>query len=73
MSRTARVATPTEGAAQPTLCIPVTFDGGAAFIAESVPLALADHTLPRTFSKEWCDQHGLEEEPGSATVIPSHW
>ena len=71
MSRTARVATPAEGASQPTLCVPVTFDGGAAFVAESVPLALADHPLPRTFSKEWCDQHGLKEEPGSATVIRS--
>lgn len=69
MSRTARVATPVEGASQPTICVPVTFDGGAAFVAESVPLALAEHTLPRTFSKEWCDQHGLKEEPGSAVVI----
>jgi leucyl aminopeptidase len=71
MSRTARVVTPAEGASQPTICVPVTFDGGAAFIAESVPLALADHTLPRTFSKEWCEQQGLKEEPGSAAVIRS--
>jgi len=71
MSRTARVVTPAEGASQPTICVPVTFDGGAAFIAESVPLALADHTLPRTFSKQWCEQQGLKEEPGSAAVIRS--
>jgi leucyl aminopeptidase len=71
MSRSARVVTPAEGASQPTICIPVTFDGGAAFIAESVPLALADHTLPRTFSKQWCEQQGLKEEPGSVAVIRS--
>ncbi|MGA2293917.1 MAG: leucyl aminopeptidase family protein [Acidimicrobiales bacterium] len=71
MSRTARVATPTEGASRPTICVPVTFDGGTAFIAESIPKALADHTLPRTFSKEWCEQQGLKEEPGSAAVIRS--
>jgi leucyl aminopeptidase len=71
MSRTARVATPAEGASQPTICVPVTFDGGAAFIAESIPKALVDHTLPRTFPKEWCEQQGLKEEPGSAAVIRS--
>jgi leucyl aminopeptidase len=71
MSRTARVATPAEGAPQPTICVPVTFDGGAAFIAESIPKALVDHTLPRTFPKEWCEQQGLKEEPGSAAVIRS--
>jgi leucyl aminopeptidase len=71
MPRSARVVTPAEGASQPTICIPVTFDGGAAFVAESVPLALADHTLPRTFSKQWCEQQGLKEEPGSVAVIRS--
>jgi leucyl aminopeptidase len=71
MPRTARVATPAEGATRPTLCVPVTFDGGTAFIAESVPLALDTHTLPRSFSKEWCAQHGLREEPGSAAVLSS--
>jgi leucyl aminopeptidase len=69
MSRTARVATPAEGATRPVLCVPVTFDAGAAFVAESVPLAIDHHTLPRSFSKEWCVQHGLREEPGSATLV----
>jgi leucyl aminopeptidase len=71
MSRTAHVVTPAEGATRPTLCVPVTFDAGAAFIAESVPLAINSHVLPRSFSKEWCVQHGLREEPGSAAVIGS--
>ncbi len=71
MSRIARVSTPVEGATQPTVCVPVIFDAGEAFIAETVPKTLAGHTLPRSFSKAWCAQQGLREEPGSATVLRS--
>jgi leucyl aminopeptidase len=71
MSRIARVTTPVEGATQPTVCVPVIFDAGEAFIADTVPKTLAGHTLPRSFSGAWCAQQGLREEPGSATVLRS--
>ena len=36
--RTARISTPVEAATQPTVVVPVVFDDGVAFIAESVPI-----------------------------------
>ena len=69
MSVSARISTPHESAAQATLCVPVTFDNGEAFLAESVPVALAGQSLARSFSKEWCTAQGLKEEPGSTAVI----
>ena len=71
MSRIARVSTPVEGLNQSTVCVPVIFDAGEAFIAETVPKALAGHTLPRSFSAAWCQQQGLREEPGSSTILRS--
>jgi leucyl aminopeptidase len=69
MSVSARISTPSDSAAQATLCVPVTFDNEEAFLAESVPLALAGQPLARSFSKEWCAAQGLKEEPGSTAVI----
>jgi len=71
MSRIARVTTPVEGLTQPTVCVPVIFDAGQAFVAETVPKSLAGHTLPRTFSASWCQQQGLRAEPGSSTIVRS--
>lgn len=71
MSRSARISTPVEGAKQPTLAVPVIFDAGLAVVAESVPLNLAGQKLPRSFSKEWCAQQGLKEEPGSSVLVGS--
>ena len=71
MPRTARVSTPVEGATQPTVAVPVIFDEGEAFVADSIPRVLGGHTLPRSFSAEWCAQQGLKAEPGSATVVRS--
>ena len=59
MTRTARIATPIEAANLSTLVVPVVFDDGVAFIAESIPLILAGQTIPRTLSKEWCLKQGL--------------
>jgi leucyl aminopeptidase len=69
MSPTARISTPVEAGAQPTVVVPVTFDDGAAFIAESVPSSIGGMAIPKTFSKEWCAQQGLKPEAGSATVL----
>ena len=71
MPRIARVTTPVEGVIQPTVAVPVTFDDGEAFVADSIPKILGGHTLPRSFPQAWCLQQGLKEEPGSAVVIRS--
>jgi leucyl aminopeptidase len=71
MTRSARVSTSAEGVTQPTVAVPVIFDQGEAFVAEAVPKILGGHTLPRSFSKEWCAQQGLKEQAGSTTVIRS--
>ena len=71
MTRSARVTTLAEGVVQSTVAVPVFFDQGAAFVAETVPEELGGHALPRSFSKEWCQQQGLKQEPGSSTVIRS--
>ena len=69
MARTARIATSVEAAAQPTVVVPVVFDDGAAFIAESVPATLGGQSIPRTLSKEWCTKQGLKPDAGSVTVL----
>jgi len=69
MARTARISTPPEAATQPTVVVPVVFDEGAAFIAESVPANLGGQDIPRTLSKEWCTKQGLKPEAGSVTVL----
>ncbi len=71
MSRSARISTPVEGAKQTVQAVPVVFDAGTAVVAESVPLNLAGQKFPRSFSKEWCAQQGLKEEPGSSVLVPS--
>ncbi len=69
MSPTARISTPAEAGAQPTVAVPVTFDDGAAFIAESVPMSIGGVTIPKSLSKEWCAQQGLKAEAGSTAVL----
>src|SRR6202050_3545904 len=69
MARTARISTPVEAATQPTVVVPVVFDDGAAYIAESVPATLAGQSIPRTLSKEWCTKQGLKSDAGSITVL----
>jgi leucyl aminopeptidase len=69
MARTARISTPLEAATQPTVVVPVVFDDGAAFIAESVPESLGGQSVPRNLSKEWCTKQGLKPEAGSVTVL----
>jgi leucyl aminopeptidase len=71
MARTARISTSIEAAAQPTVVVPVTFDDGEAFIAESVPLTLGGQGIPRNLSKEWCTKQGLKPDAGSAAVLRS--
>jgi len=71
MSRTARLSAPVEGAQQPTAAVPVVFGDGVAVVAESVPTTLGGYDLPRTFSREWCAQQGLKEEPGSSVLLRS--
>jgi leucyl aminopeptidase len=69
MSPTARISTPSEASTLATVVVPVIFDDGAAFIAESVPLVLGGQSIPRTLSKEWCVQQGLKNEAGSTAVL----
>jgi leucyl aminopeptidase len=69
MARSARIATSAEAAAQPTVVVPVVFDDGAAFVAESVPESLGGQSIPRTLSKEWCAKQGLKPDAGSVTVL----
>ena len=69
MARTARISTPDEAATQPTVVVPVVFDDGVAYIAESVPANLAGQSIPRTLSKEWCTKQGLKPEAGSVAVL----
>ena len=69
MARTARISTSADAATQPTVVVPVVFDDGAAFIAESVPTSLGGQSIPRTLSKEWCTKQGLKPEAGSVTVL----
>ena len=71
MSPTARISTPTEAATQPTVVVPVIFDDGAAYVAESVPAVLGGQSIPRSLSKEWCALQGLKDEPGSVAVLRS--
>ncbi len=71
MSRTASVSTPVQAVTEPAVAVPVIFDNNEAFVAESVPKIMGGHMLPRSFSKEWCTQQGLKEEPGSTTVVRS--
>ncbi len=54
---------------QPTVVVPVVFDEGVAFIAESVPTSVGGHDIPRTLSKEWCAKQGLKPEAGSVAVL----
>jgi leucyl aminopeptidase len=49
----------------------VVFGDGVAVVAESVPTTLGGYDLPRTFSREWCAQQGLKEEPGSSVLLRS--
>jgi leucyl aminopeptidase len=69
MARTARISTPVEAATQPTVVVPVVFDDGAAFIAESVPTSLGGQSIPRSLSKEWCTKQGLKPDAGSVCVL----
>jgi len=69
MGRTARISTSVEAATLPTVVVPVVFDEGVAFIAESVPANVGGQTIPRTLAKEWCAQQGFKPEAGSATVL----
>jgi leucyl aminopeptidase len=71
MARTARISTPVEAATQSTVVVPVVFDEGVAFVAESVPATLGGQSIPRTLSKEWCRKQGLKPEAGSVTVLRS--
>ena len=69
MARTARISTPLEAATQPTVVVPVVFDDGAGYVAESVPASLGGQSIPRTLSKEWCTKQGLKPDAGSVTVL----
>jgi leucyl aminopeptidase len=71
MPRTARISTPMEATKVPTVIVPVVFDGDNGFIAESVPMTVGDHSIPRSFSKEWCTRHGLKSEAGSCVALHS--
>jgi leucyl aminopeptidase len=71
MSRTARISSLDEGVTRSTVAVPVIFDDGEAFVAESIPAVLGGQPLPRSFTSSWCAQQGLKEEAGSSTVIRS--
>jgi leucyl aminopeptidase len=69
MARTARISTPVDAATQPTVVVPVVFDDGAGYVADSVPTNLAGQSIPRTLSKEWCTKQGLKPDAGSLVVL----
>jgi leucyl aminopeptidase len=71
MSRTARISTPMEAAKELTIVVPVIFDDGDAIVAESVPLSLAGHAIPRTLSRQWCARQGLKRDAGSCVSLRS--
>jgi leucyl aminopeptidase len=71
MARSVRIATPVEAATQPTVVVPVVFDDGVAFIADSVPASLGGQSIPRNLSKEWCTSQGLKPDAGSVVVLRS--
>lgn len=71
MSLTARIATLADALTLPTIVVPVIFDDGAAFIGNSVPPTIGEHTIEKVLSKEWCMQQGLTSEPGSIVVLRS--
>ena len=69
MGRTARISTSVEAATQPTVVVPVVFDDGVAFVADSVPANVGAQVIPRTLNKEWCVKQGFKPEAGSVTVL----
>lgn len=71
MSRTARISTPMEAFGQPTVVVPVVFDSGVGFVAESVPAKVGAQSIPRTLAKDWCAHQGLKGDPGSIVVVRS--
>jgi leucyl aminopeptidase len=71
MSPTAQITTLAHALSLPTVVVPVIFDDGAAFIAESMPPTIGDHVITRVLAKEWCKQQGLTGDPGSIVVLRS--
>ena len=71
MPRTARISTPLEAAREATIVVPVIFDDGGAIVAESVPLVLSGHSIPRTLPREWCTRQGLKGDVGSSVSLRS--
>ena len=69
MARIARLVAPDVGVTQPTIAAPVIFDNGEAFVADVVVALLRGHSLPHSFSAQWCARQGLREEPGSSTIL----
>ena len=68
MTRSARVR-PLDEIDAVSVAIPMMFDAGAAFVAESVPAMVHGQAVPRSFSSQWCTTRGISEEPGSVTTI----
>ena len=71
MPRSARISTPMEASKAATIVVPVVFDDGAGFIADSLPMTLSGQSIPRQLAKEWCTRQGLKAEAGSSTVFRS--
>jgi leucyl aminopeptidase len=71
MPPTARIATLADALTMPTVVVPVIFDDGAAYIAESVPSTIGEHSIARVLSRAWCTQQGLTSEAGSIVVLRS--
>jgi len=69
MSRIARISTPVEAAARPYVVVPVVFDEGAAFVAQSIPTSLGGQTIARVLSEQWCADNGLQATAGSTVTL----
>ena len=71
MARTARISSLKEALAQATIGVPVVFDGEVANISDAIPNTIAGVTIPRTLTKQWCSQQGLNDQPGTTVVLRS--
>ena len=69
MPRIARISTPVEAAAQPYVVVPVVFDEGAAFVAQSIPTTLGGLTIERVLSAQWCQANGLKPGAGATSTL----
>jgi len=69
MPRIAQISTPVEAADRPYVVVPVVFDEGAAFVAQSIPTTLGGQTIARMLTEQWCGANGLKSAAGSTVTL----